>query len=265
MQDFFVNIKEFTKNWKSTIAQIIGKMKRSPQLAIVQVGANEASNRYVKHKKADCAEVGIVAHHYWYEESITQEQLVEEVKDLNDHYDGIIVQLPLPQHINSKVVGNAIAVERDVDGFRKDSPYRCCTPGGIMRYLTEGCGWNPEGKTVLVIGRSDIVGKPMAEYMTEANATVILAHSKTKGLDKLIAVADLIVCAVGKANFLNCYAIHVPVVDVGINFKDGKLVGDCFNTEDRDVTPVPGGVGLLTRCQLLENVVNASQRKEKEK
>lgn len=265
MQDFFVNIKEFTKNWKSTISQIISKMKRSPQLAIVQVGANEASNRYVKHKKADCAEVGIVAHHYWYEESITEEQLVEEVKDLNDHYDGIIVQLPLPEHINSKVVGNAIAAERDVDGFRKDSPYRCCTPGGIMLYLIEGCGWDPEGKTVLVIGRSDIVGKPMAEYMTQANATVILAHSKTKGLDKLIAVADLIVCAVGKANFLNCYAIHVPVVDVGINFKDGKLVGDCFNTEDRDVTPVPGGVGLLTRCQLLENVVNASQRKEKEK
>ena len=100
--------------------------------------------------------------------------------------------------------------------------------------------------------------------MTEANATVILAHSKTKGLDKLIAVADLIVCAVGKANFLNCYAIHVPVVDVGINFKDGKLVGDCFNTEDRDVTPVPGGVGLLTRCQLLTNVIKAKQRAEKE-
>lgn len=265
MQGFFVNIKEFTKNWKSTITQIIGKMKRSPQLAIVQVGANEASNRYIKYKKADCAEVGIVAHHYWYAESITEEQLVEEVQDLNDHYDGIIVQLPLPEHINSKAVGNAIDAEKDVDGFRKDSPYRCCTPGGIMRYLTEGCGWNPEGKTVLVIGRSDIVGKPMAEYMTQANATVILAHRHTQRLSELIAVADLIVCAVGKANFLNCYAIHVPVVDVGINFKDGKLVGDCFNTEDRDVTPVPGGVGLLTRCQLLENVMNASQRKEREK
>ena len=116
----------------------------------------------------------------------------------------------------------------------------------------------------MVIGRSDIVGRPMAEYMTQANATVILAHRHTQRLDELIAVADLIVCAVGKANFLNCYAIHVPVVDVGINFKDGKLVGDCFNTEDRDVTPVPGGVGLLTRCQLLTNVIKAKQRAEKE-
>ena len=126
-----------------------------------------------------------------------------------------------------------------------------------MNYL-DYCGFEPEGKHVVVIGRSDIVGKPMARMMTDANATVTLCHSRTKNLSHFTHDADLVITAVGKAKFLNCYSLHVPVVDVGINFnEEGKLCGDCYNTENRDVTPVPGGVGLLTRLALLENTIKA--------
>lgn len=133
-----------------------------------------------------------------------------------------------------------------------------------MKYL-EYCDWDPTGKDVTIIGRSDIVGKPLTKLMTDADATVTLCHSKTRNIDRYVVGADLIVSAVGKRKFLNCYAIHIPVIDVGINFdENGKLCGDCYNTENRDVTPVPGGVGLMTRCMLLENVYNAAiMRKDK--
>jgi methylenetetrahydrofolate dehydrogenase (NADP+)/methenyltetrahydrofolate cyclohydrolase len=154
----------------------------------------------------------------------------------------------------------AINPEKDVDGFHPDSPYAPATPGGIMKYL-RACEFDLTGKDVVIIGRSNIVGKPLAAMMTDADATVTLCHSKSK-LSHHLYSADLIVTAVGKAGFLNCYPIHVPVIDVGINFdENGKLVGDCFNTEGRDVTPVPGGVGLLTRCALLDNVIEAKARK----
>jgi methylenetetrahydrofolate dehydrogenase (NADP+)/methenyltetrahydrofolate cyclohydrolase len=154
----------------------------------------------------------------------------------------------------------AINPEKDVDGFYPDSPYAPATPGGIMRYLRY-LEFDLAGKDVVIIGRSNIVGKPLAKMMTDADATVTLCHSKSK-LSHHLYNADLIVTAVGKAGFLNCYPIHVPVIDVGINFdKNGKLCGDCFNVEGRDVTPVPGGVGLLTRCALLDNVIEAKARK----
>jgi methylenetetrahydrofolate dehydrogenase (NADP+)/methenyltetrahydrofolate cyclohydrolase len=130
-----------------------------------------------------------------------------------------------------------------------------------MKYL-EYCGWVSIGKNVTIIGRSDIVGKPMAQLLTDADATVTLCHSKTRNLHQHLTHADLIVCAVGKAKFLDCRIINAPVIDVGINFdENGKLCGDCYNTENADVTPVPGGVGLMTRCMLLENVYNAATRK----
>ena len=148
--------------------------------------------------------------------------------------------------------------EQDVDGFLPNSPHKPCTPGGIMKYL-EYCGWDPIGKDVTIIGRSDIVGKPMAKLMLDADATVTICHSKTHNLNQHIYHTDLIVCAVGKPNFLDCSTINVPVIDVGINFnEEGKLCGDCYNIEGADVTPVPGGVGLMTRCMLLENVYNAA-------
>lgn len=168
------------------------------------------------------------------------------------------MQLPLPPHISAEKVKLAIDPEKDVDGFHPMSKFEPCTPKGIVDYL-DYCGFPFSGSEVLVIGRSDIVGRPLAKMLTDRDCTVTLAHSKTKNLWRHIENADLIVCAVGKANFLNCYSIYCPVVDVGINFENEKLVGDCFNTKERMVTPVPGGVGLLTRVALLENLAKTEK------
>ena len=253
------NIKEYTKALKEQFKNRIAAIGDAPKLAIIQVGNVEASNRYIKNKIKDCEEVGIIADVYQYPEDITEHELCENIKFDQEHYDGVIVQLPLPPHIREKVVVAAINPLKDVDGFHPDSPYNPATPGGIMKYL-RACEFDLAGKDVVIIGRSNIVGKPLARMMTDADATVTLCHSKSK-LSHHLYGADLIVTAVCKAGFLNCYPIHVPVIDVGINFdKDGKLCGDCFNTEGRDVTPVPGGVGLLTRCALLENVIDAKAR-----
>ena len=252
------NIKEYTKELKEQFKDRIAAIGDAPKLAIIQVGNVEASNRYIKNKVKDCEEVGIIADVYQYPEDITEHELCENIKLDQEHYDGVIVQLPLPPHIREKVVVAAIDPLKDVDGFHPDSPYDPATPSGIMRYLRY-LKFDLIGKDVVIIGRSNIVGKPLARMMTDADATVTLCHSKSK-LAAHIYHCDLIVTAVGKAGFLNCYPIHVPVIDVGINFdENGKLCGDCFNTEGRDVTPVPGGVGLLTRCALLENVIQAKE------
>lgn len=253
------NIKEYTKALKEQFKDRIAVIGDAPKLAIIQVGSIEASNRYIKNKVKDCEEVGIIADVYQYPEDITEHELCENIKLDQEHYDGVIVQLPLPPHIRQEVAIAAIQPDKDVDGFRMDSPFNPATPKGIMDYL-KYCNYDVAGKDVVIIGRSDIVGKPLARMMTDADATVTLCHSKSK-LSSHIYHCDLIVTAVGKAGFLNCYPIHVPVIDVGINFtEDGKLVGDCYNTDMRDVTPVPGGVGLLTRCALLDNVIIARER-----
>lgn len=224
------------------------------------MGEDPAANRYAKSKKKDCEEVGIRMDWYWYPVETTTEELIAEIEETQIHYDAIMIEAPLPAHIDKDAVFAAIDPLKDVDGLSPISEFCPCTPGGIMRYL-EYRGWQGAGKNVLIIGRSDIVGKPLAKMMTDADATVILAHSKTQNLATLIAVSDLIVCAVGKPKFLNCYSIHVPVIDVGTNIgEDGKLCGDCFNTEGRDVTPVPGGVGLLTRTMALENIWRSVNR-----
>lgn len=250
------NIKEFVQKWKEELRERLhGEVRR---FAIIQVGNLEASNRYVRNKIADCAQIGITAELFKLDENIPIELLECQIKDLEkQHYDAIMVQLPLPPHLSAHMerIKNAIPKNADVDGFRIDSPYNPCTPKGIVKYL-EYCDFPIEGSHIVIIGRSEIVGKPLARMLIEKDATVTLCHSKTRDLDKFIDSADLIICAVGKAKFLNCYSIHVPVIDVGINFdENGKMVGDCFNTENRDVTPVPGGVGLLTRCALLDNIV----------
>ena len=255
------DIKSYIKALKEEFKKRVAALKEPPKLAIVQVGNVEASNRYIRNKVKDCEEVGVIADVYIYPETITEFELNEEIVDMADFYDGIIVQLPLPQHIRPEIATAAIPAHKDVDGFRFDSCFSPATPKGIMDYL-KYCEFDLTGKDVVIIGRSDIVGKPLARLMTDADATVTLCHSKSK-LSKHIYNCDLIVTAVGKAGFLNCYPIHVPVIDVGINFDDnGKLVGDAFNTEQRDVTPVPGGVGLLTRAALLENVIKSKEVRE---
>lgn len=255
------DIKTYVALLKSQFKDRVNLLAASPQLAIIQVGNVEASNRYIKNKVKDCEEVGIVAHVYHFEEVISEKDLIFEVQQLSEFYNGIIVQLPLPPHIHEEAVTAAIPAEKDVDGFRNDSCFHPATPKGIMDYL-KYCEFDLCGKDVVIIGRSNIVGKPLAAMMTDADATVTLCHSKSS-IDKYLREADLIVSAVGKAGFLNCYPIYVPVIDVGINFIEVngkiKLVGDAFNIEKRDVTPVPGGVGLLTRCALLDNVITAAR------
>ena len=250
-------IKEYVRQRKEELRQILGSQRLG--FAIVQVGNNEASNRYVRNKVRDCEEIGVVAHVYNFDEDITSEDLAWEIKELNAHYDAVMIQLPLPAHLNKDYLAQFIDREKDVDGMRKDSYFKCCTPKGIIGYL-KWRGVEIEGANAVVIGRSDIVGKPMAQYLLEANATVTVCHSKTKDLKRYLRDADIIVCAVGKERFLDCSELSGIVIDVGINFdENGKLVGDCYNTEGKDVTPVPGGVGLLTRCALLENLIEAKR------
>lgn len=257
------NIKEFCANKKAQIKEDIERDfvdAKKPTLAVIQVGNNEASTRYIRNKKKDCEEVGISFEWYYYEETISENELITEIKDLLPYVDAMIVQMPLPKHIDVDAIKLVIAPEKDVDGFHPMSWFNPCTPAGIIDYVVNGCGYDFTGKNVTIFGRSDIVGKPLAQMLTNRDATVTLCHSKSKDKWQFIETADFIVTAVGKPAFLNCYAIHVPVVDVGINFdENGKLVGDCINTENRDVTPVPGGVGLLTRVALLENTLLAAQ------
>ena len=257
------NIKEFCANKKAQIKEDIERDfvdAKKPTLAVIQVGNNEASTRYIRNKKKDCEEVGISFEWYYYEETISENELITEIKDLLPYIDGMIVQMPLPKHIDVDAIKLAIAPEKDVDGFHPMSWFNPCTPAGIIDYVINGCGYDFTGKNVTIFGRSDIVGKPLAQMLTNRDATVTLCHSKSKDKWQFIKTADFIITAVGEPAFLNCYAIHVPVVDVGINFdENGKLVGDCINTENRDVTPVPGGVGLLTRVALLENTLLAAQ------
>lgn len=258
------DIKEYTGSRKRRIREkvLLWWKDTPPKLAIIQVGENEASTRYVRNKVKDCKEVGIEAEVYFYPENTTEFELVDEIEHLVEFYDGVMVQLPLPSHIRVEAAIAAIPREKDVDGFRRDSCFDPATPLGIVNYL-DYCGFEWTGKEVTIIGRSDIVGKPLARLMANKDATVTLCHSKSK-LSNHIYDSDLIVCVVGKARFLNCYPIHCPVIDVGINFVENsegrsQLVGDAFNTDGRNVTPVPGGVGLLTRLTLLENVVKAKE------
>lgn len=258
------DIKQFVSLWKDIIKDKVSKLNHKPKLVIVQVGDNEASNRYVKNKVKDCDEVGITTEVVKMSIDISTTELVAKVKEEQKGADGIIVQMPLPEHISEKSVIEAIDIKKDVDGFCVGSKFKPATPKGIMEYL-KYCEFDLAGKDVCILGRSKTVGEPLAKMMMDADATVTVVHSKSnrRAKDFYSHSADLVISAVGKPKFLNCYSIHVPVIDVGINFnEEGKMVGDCFNIEDRMVTPVPGGVGLLTRCALLDNVVEAAAQSE---
>ena len=263
------DIKNYCAERKAAIKDMITKeftdFIKKPTLAVFQIGDVEASTRYIRNKKKDCEEVGIEFEWYYFPEEITTEELIFEINETQQFVDGLIVQMPLPDHIDETAIKLAIDPAKDVDGFHPMTNFKPCTPLGIINYL-EYCDFKFSGAHCVVIGRSEIVGKPMAQLLLDKNATVTVCHSKTRNIDLWTRNSDLVVCAVGKPRFLNCYSLHMPIVDVGINFdENGKLVGDCFNTEGRDVTPVPGGVGLLTRVALLENTLLAAQlRREKD-
>ena len=253
-----LTIKDYVKKEKEVLKEKIKKQRDNnllitpPVLNIVQVGNVEASNRYVRNKVKDCEEVGIDARVYHLVDTITSDQLRGFVKELQGP---TIVQLPLPPGVEAP----RIARNWDVDGFGSDSLHTPCTPGGVIDYL-DAAGFDYEGKLAVVIGRSEIVGKPMAKLLLDKDCTTVIVHSKTPPLTKenLLKNADLVVCAVGKAGFLDPKECpNAFIVDVGINFNEnGKLVGDVRGGAAERTTPVPGGVGLLTRLKLMKNTVD---------
>ena len=255
-----VTCKDYAQFVKNKLKTKIKGMEKKPVLAIIQVGDNQASNSYVKGKIKDCEEVGIRCIVSKLDKAVEEYELLYHIELTTCVADGIIVQLPLPKHINVEHVKNAIPKEKDVDGFRQDSKFDCCTPKGIIDWLYFN-GYDVCGKNVVVLGRSEIVGKPLVNMLIDRGATVTCCNSHTD--------ADVIISAIGKAKFLDWADIGSDceiVVDVGINRDDaGKLCGD-VNREsveklrpDTYVTPVPGGVGLLTRVSLLKNVVEAHE------
>lgn len=255
-------IKEYAKEQKEILKDKISKLDKKPYFVIVQVGNVEASNRYVRNKMKDCAEVGIETNLTKLEEVVTQEELLTRITALNQdkRVTAFMVQFPLPKHIDEKIIMRAISAKKDADGFNKDSVVDPATPKGIITYL-ERQGYDFRDKNALVIGRSEIVGKPAARLLLDRDCNVTTIHSKTSEVNKFdhVSESDLIICATGHKNTLDHHYIFKPdcvLFDVGINFtEEGKLVGDCES--DLKVSyqsPVPGGVGLLTRLQLLENI-----------
>lgn len=255
-------MKEYAAMRKAQLKEQIAQMEYPPSLLILQVGEVEASTRYIRNKMKDCEEVGISVVHYKADESITTEELIDFINERQEYFTGIIVQQPLPAHIDQSRIDAAIDPLRDVDGFHPMSHFNPATAQGIIDYL-EWRGFSFEGKHAVVIGRSAIVGKPVAQMLTNKNMTVTVCHSKTPRimLNRLVRQSHLVICAVGCEHFLDCTDLTMPVVDVGINFNSkGKMCGDCYSlmgTENDLVSPVPGGVGLLTRIALLDNVVKA--------
>ncbi len=246
-------------------------------LAVIIVGDDAASRVYVNNKKKACEQLGIYSEEYALPADTDMESLLGLIETLNARKDinGILCQLPLPRHLDEKAVIHAISPEKDVDAFHPanvgkimigDYDFLPCTPAGVMRLLTES-GISPEGKQCVVIGRSNIVGKPMAMLLLHQNATVTICHSKTQNLKEITAKADILVAAVGRADFVTPDMVKegAVVIDVGMNRPaDGKLCGDVDFEAVKEkcsyITPVPGGVGPMTIAMLMANTVTAAKR-----
>ena len=261
---------------REEIVEYKNKYGIAPGLAVVMVGDDPASAVYVRNKHKACLDVGIESYQIEFPEDITEEELLKKIDELNvdDKVNGILVQLPLPSGINEEKVIERISPDKDVDAFHPSNVGRImignyrfltCTPAGIISLLDH---YNVEiaGKRCAVVGRSNIVGKPMALLLTERNGTVTLCHSKTRDLENILRESDIIVVAIGKAEFLKADMVKpgAVVIDVGINRNaEGKLVGDVAFGEVSQVasmiTPVPGGVGPMTITTLLRNTLSAAK------
>ena len=266
---------------KEEVAAQVADMERKPGLAVVLVGDNPASRVYVNGKKKDCAECGIYSEEYAIPEDTTQQELLELVETLNsrEDIDGILVQLPLPRHLNEKEVLLAIRPDKDVDCFHPfnvgqlmigEQGFQPCTPAGVMRMLKE-YGIDPAGKHCVIVGRSNIVGKPQAMLMLRENATVTVCHTKTPDLKAECLRADILVAAAGRVGLITGDMVKegAVVVDVAMNRNEaGKLCGDVVFEEAAQrasyITPVPGGVGPMTRAMLMENTLYAAKQHGKQ-
>lgn len=265
-----ISCKEYVEIQKQQLKEKVSTFKRKPRLCVVQIGNDHASSVYVRNKQKVCKEIGIDFEHIHIEdyENLSQLELEVKLELLNvsvPKNDGIILQLPIPDKYDVERLQNKIYPSKDVDGFRKDSLFEPCTPKGIMDWLKFN-NYYFKGKIITVVGRSDIVGRPLVNRMIKEGATVICCNSYTKTLSRFIYNADIVVSAIGKPKYFNKFDFNGVgiVVDVGINRdENGKLCGDVdsngFETfiPNTYVTPVPGGVGLLTVISLMKNVVEA--------
>lgn len=282
-EEKIISGKEVSAHEKAKISERVKALRANgivPKLSVIIVGEDPASQSYVRGKVKDCAECDIDSDTIALPDSTTQEELLDIIYKLNEDSSvhGILVQLPVPKHIDEYAVINAIDPEKDVDGFTalnvgnmnigKDC-FIPCTPQGCVNML-EYAGIDVEGKDVVVIGRSNIVGRPVATLLTQKSATVTICHSKTKNIAEKTKMADIVIIAIGKAGFLKGDMIKegAVIIDVGINRNsEGKLCGDadfdsCIEKVSK-ITPVPGGVGLMTRVNLLKNTVKSAEKLQK--
>ena len=268
--------KALAEKVKAQIREKVSKLRRQPGLAVILVGDNPASQVYVRNKERDCAQCGIMCYDYHLPQDASQEDVLDLVEKMNNYgaVDGILVQLPLPEQIDERVVLEAIAPDKDVDAFHPENVgrimqgqayYKPCTPAGVMEILHE-YGIDPAGKHCVVVGRSNIVGKPMAMLLLHENATVTICHSRTPDLQAQCRQADILVSAVGKTGLITADMVKpgAVVIDVAMNRNEaGKLCGDvdfaAVSQVASYITPVPGGVGPMTRAMLMENTYKAAK------
>ena len=271
--------KKMSESLRKEIAERVGLLKErgvTPGLAVILVGNDPASEIYVRNKGNGCAETGMYSRTIQMPEETTQEQLEAAIEELNNDpsIHGILVQLPLPKHLDEQAALKKILPEKDVDGFHLINAgdmltgtegVVACTPRGAL-YMIKSTGVDLNGKEAVVIGRSNIVGKPMAMLLLRENCTVTICHSRTTNLAEHTRRADILVAAVGKAGFVTADMVKpgAVVIDVGINRVDGKVKGDVDFDRVKEVagwiTPVPGGVGKMTITMLLANTVEAAER-----
>ena len=265
---------------KEQVREEAGKLRRRPALAVILVGENPASKVYVAGKEKDCAECGITSFGYKLPEETTQEELLELISRLNsdDGVDGILCQLPLPKHLDEELVINTISADKDVDCFHPYNVGRMvigepvflpCTPAGVMEMLRE-YEIPIRGKRCVVLGRSNIVGKPMSALLLQADGTVTTCHSRTENLAEITRQADILVSAIGKTKFVTADMVKegAVVIDVAMNRdENGKLCGDvdfaAVEPKASYITPVPGGVGPMTRALLMRNILTAAENHQK--
>ncbi|MDO4516441.1 MAG: bifunctional methylenetetrahydrofolate dehydrogenase/methenyltetrahydrofolate cyclohydrolase FolD [Bacillota bacterium] len=271
--------KALAKKCKEQVKKEAEALKRTPGLAVIIVGNNPASRVYVNSKRKDCEECGFLSEEYALPEETTEAALIDLIHELNGRadIDGILCQLPLPKGINEEAVLMAIDPEKDVDGFHPmnmgalligKEGFLPCTPYGVMEILDE-YGIDPKGKQCVVIGRSNIVGKPMSILLLQRHGTVTICHSRTPNLAEVCRTADILVAAVGKVNIVTADMIKpgAVVIDVAMNHNDaGKLCGDVDYEAAKEVasaiTPVPGGVGPMTRAMLMKNTLLSAKKRQ---
>ena len=271
--------KELAKKVRKTLKEEVNELKNkgtNPKLAVIMVGNDPGSQVYVKNKSKACEKVGIEFEEFLFDENTSEEILLETIEKLNndDSIHGILLQSPVPKHIDINKAFRTISPNKDVDGFNPvnvgnlsigEDAFVSCTPYGIVKMLEE-YGIETVGANTVILGRSNIVGKPMIQCMLKMNSTVTVCHSKTKNIDEIIKKADIVIAAIGKPKFVkeNMIKDGAVVIDVGINrLEDGTICGDVDyeNVSKRAsfITPVPGGVGPMTIAMLLSNLVKAAK------